>query len=108
MLFYSKMMRLHQSKFLEDVNPTHLVLSPGPGRPENAGNLISIAVHIFPKIRFWVFVWGIKHWQLFLVVVCLCEGFKTMEVRLDPTFTEWHFFRISNSYASWEISLFGG
>ena len=35
---------------LADVNPSHLVLAPGPGRPEDAGNLLAIAEYFSKKI----------------------------------------------------------
>ena len=34
----------------QNINPTHLVLSPGPGRPEHAGSLISMAKYFTGKI----------------------------------------------------------
>ena len=35
---------------VKEINPKRIVLSPGPGRPENAGNCIAIIKEFSPKI----------------------------------------------------------
>lgn len=35
---------------IEELNPTHMILSPGPGRPENAGIIVEAAKTIARKI----------------------------------------------------------
>lgn len=35
---------------IETLNPSHIILSPGPGRPEDAGMIIDVAKKLGPKI----------------------------------------------------------
>jgi anthranilate synthase/phosphoribosyltransferase len=35
---------------LENLNPTHLIISPGPGRPENAGISVDVVKNFFDKV----------------------------------------------------------
>ncbi|HET7647291.1 MAG TPA: hypothetical protein VFK17_01910, partial [Gaiellaceae bacterium] len=35
----------------EEMNPTHLVVSPGPGRPEAAGASLAILDRLAPRVR---------------------------------------------------------
>ena len=29
-------------KNVKEINPSHIVISPGPGKPENAGNIVEV------------------------------------------------------------------
>ena len=41
-------------------NPAGIVISPGPGRPENAGLTLTVVKHFSERYRSSVYAWAIK------------------------------------------------
>ena len=37
-------------KNVKEINPSHIVISPGPGKPENAGNIVEVIQHFYQKV----------------------------------------------------------
>ena len=37
-------------KNVKEINPSHIVISPGPGKPENAGNIVEVIRHFYQKV----------------------------------------------------------
>ena len=37
-------------KNIKEINPSHIVISPGPGKPENAGNIVEVIKHFYQKV----------------------------------------------------------
>ena len=37
-------------KNVKEINPSHIVISPGPGKPENAGNIVEVIQHFYQNV----------------------------------------------------------
>ena len=45
---------------IREMGPDRIILSPGPGRPEDAGIIIEAAKELGVRSPFWVSAWGIR------------------------------------------------
>lgn len=53
---------------IKDLNPEAIILSPGPGRPEDAGICVDVVRKFYDKIPFWEFVLDIRQYVMHLEV----------------------------------------
>ena len=37
-------------KNIKEINPSHIVISPGPGKPENSGNIVEVIQHFYQQV----------------------------------------------------------
>ena len=42
------------------LSPDKIIISPGPGRPEDAGIIIDVVKELGKRYQSWVYVWGIR------------------------------------------------
>jgi anthranilate synthase/phosphoribosyltransferase len=51
-------------KGLRELNPSKLIISPGPGRPEEAGVSIEAIIAFGVRFPYWESVWAIRPWPM--------------------------------------------
>lgn len=53
---------------IKDLNPEAIILSPGPGRPEDAESVLMLLGNFMIKYQFWEFVLDIRQYVMHLEV----------------------------------------
>lgn len=59
---------------IRQLKPERIILSPGPGRPEDAGVIVDVAKRWEKRYRFLVSAWAIRPSALLWSYSYLCEG----------------------------------